>query len=172
MSAKRKFSKEHIENLRKAHKGQVSWRKGKRFISLEKQKEKRKISLTAWKLKNRDKLLKQGRESYQRNIHNRRKFSRKFYWTNREKELDRIRFKKYGINGDEFRVLVEKQKGKCPICEKTDKKNLSVDHCHITGKIRGIICNKCNMALGNVEDSPKILKALANYLEKYVSKRP
>lgn len=136
-------------------------------MSAYKNKEKRKAYLKIWKLKNRDKLLRQGRASYKRNAHNRRKYSRNFYWKNKQKELDRIRFKKYGITGEEFRLIVKKQNGKCPICKRKDNKNLSIDHDHFTGKLRGVICNRCNMALGNVQDSPKILKALINYLEKH-----
>ena len=166
----RKFTAEHKKALSISHKGQISYRKGKKFVDEKVSKEKRMLWLKSWKIKNKEKLLLQSRASYKRNIDNRRKLSRDFYWENREKKLDRVRFKKYGITGNEFRSIVQKQNGKCPICNKVDKKNLSVDHDHFTGKVRGIICNECNMALGNVRDSIEILRALANYLEKYETK--
>src|SRR3990167_8472300 len=50
----------------------------------------------------------------------------------------------------------KKQNNKCPICHRGIKKNLSVDHNHSTKKIRGLICNNCNLSIGNANDSPKI----------------
>ena len=89
----RKLSKEHCRKLSIAHKGQVSWRKGKKFVDPKISKEKRRVSLAKWKTKNREKLLQQSRDLYKRNSVNRRKSSREHYWKNREKELDRIRLK-------------------------------------------------------------------------------
>lgn len=120
-----------------------AWRKKNRARLLELDK--------AWKVKNREKLRKQARLRYLKN---------------KQKELDRIRFKKYGITGEEFREIVEKQGIKCPICGRDITKNPSVDHDHKTGKIRGLICNNCNLALGNASDSPDRLRAMADYLEK------
>lgn len=121
-----------------------------------------------WARKNHDKILNQGRE-YQKN--NREKLaarSRERYRNNKQKELDRIRRKKYGITGEEFRAIIEKQGLKCPICTKDITKNPSVDHNHKTGEIRGLICNKCNLAIGNAEDSPDRLRRMADYLEKNI----
>lgn len=162
----RKFSDEWRKNLSIAHKGQVSWRKGKKFVDEKVSREKRENWLKNWKLKNKEKLLQQSRASYKRNIEKKRKASRIFYWANQQKELDRIRFKKYGITGDEFRLILERQGFKCPICNRDITKNLSVDHDHNTNKIRGLICNKCNLAIGSAEDSPDKLRAMADYLEK------
>lgn len=162
----RKFTEEHKRNLSLAHKGQVSWRKGKKFIDPEVARQKKNLYIKKWKSENKDKVLELGR-NYQRK--NRKKLSaqaRIRYQKNPQKELDRIRFKKYGITGDEFRAILERQGISCPICGKTIGKNLSVDHNHITGKVRGVICNKCNLAIGNAEDSPDRLRAMANYLEQ------
>lgn len=164
----RVFSDEWRKNLSSAHKGQVSYRKGKKFVDEEVSKEKRKAFLKVWKLKNHEKLLQQGRASYKRNADNRRKYSRDFYRNNKQKELDRIRFKKYGITGNEFKEIIGRQGFKCPICIRSINKNLSVDHDHITRRVRGIICNNCNLAIGNAENSPERLRAMANYLEKNV----
>lgn len=162
----RVFSDEWKKNLSIAHKGQVPWHKDKKLVDERVSKEKRRISLKAWKLKNREKLLQQGRASYKRNADKRRAYSRNFYRNNRQKELDRIRFRKYGISGDDFRKLLKKQKGKCPICGRSLVKNPSVDHDHATGEIRGLICNLCNLAIGNAGDSPDRLRAMARYLEE------
>ena len=150
-----------------SHKGQVSWRKGKKFVDEKVSKEKRKLYIKNWKLKNRDKLLKYSRDSRKRNIKKIKVYSKRHYWENREKNLSDKRYKKYGITQEEYLRIVRLQEYKCAVCFKEDKINLSVDHNHKTGKLRGIICNRCNMALGNVGDSPQVLRSLANYLEKH-----
>ena len=164
----RKFTEEHRRKLSEAHKGQVSWRKGKKFVDPIVSKEKRKEYVKKWKVKNKDKILELGRNWAKKNRKKISEQARLRYQKNPQKELDRIRFKKYGITGEEFRAILEKQGISCPICGKTIGKNLSVDHNHITGKVRGVICNKCNLAIGNAEDSPDRLRAMANYLEKNI----
>lgn len=61
------------------------------------------------------------------------------------------------------KVLFIKQKGKCAIC-KIDMTSLCIDHCHKTNKIRGLLCNPCNLGLGNFKDNPKYLKKAIKYL--------
>ena len=57
---------------------------------------------------------------------------------------------KYGITPDFYQMVWEQQKGLCAVCGKPEKskKRLAVDHCHKTGNIRGLLCMKCNTALG------------------------
>ena len=162
----RVFSKEWRENLSKAHKGQVSWCKGKIFVSKDEQKKRRKKYIKLWRLKNKNHILKVSRIWAKKNRKKRAIQAKLRYQKNPQKELDRVRYKKYGITGDEFRNLIKKQGMKCPICNRSIKKNLSVDHDHKTGKIRGIICNDCNLAIGNAESSIERLKSMVNYLEK------
>ena len=73
----------------------------------------------------------------------------------------------YGISIEEFNKLFDDQNKACKICNKqnTCGKNWHVDHCHQTGKIRGILCAKCNQALGMVYDDIKILQNMIQYLE-------
>lgn len=68
----------------------------------------------------------------------------------------------YGISPDDYRSLLEKQNGFCAICSKA--KELVIDHCHCTGVVRGLLCQKCNLGLGHFEDSTERLKAAAKYL--------
>lgn len=119
-----------------------------------------------WTEKNRERILEVSRIWRKKNKEKLRVKALLRYRKNPQRELDRIRFKKYGITGDEFRMIIEKQGTQCPICGKSIHKNLSVDHDHITGKIRGIICNPCNLSIGNAKDSPERLRAMADYLEK------
>lgn len=85
----------------------------------------------------------------------------------REKNPDRIRSKnmrlRYGIELDEYNRLLRAQRNKCRICLRDDVK-LVVDHCHDTGKIRGLLCKHCNTGLGMFRDSLKHVKRAVQYL--------
>lgn len=70
--------------------------------------------------------------------------------------------RKYGLSASDYIFLFEKQRGCCKGCGKKGK--LVVDHNHITGKIRGLLCRHCNLVLGFVGDSPRILAQLRRYL--------
>ncbi len=87
--------------------------------------------------------------------------------------------KKYGITVEEFQALWASQKHQCGICSKvlrekaegvgrlkSNKGNVAcVDHCHVTGRIRGILCSNCNTAVGYLRDDPAIARAAARYLD-------
>lgn len=81
----------------------------------------------------------------------------------------------YGITLNEFEKRVELNGNKCEICSQIfikDSKGLlkaSVDHNHITGEIRGIICNTCNLTLGRIKEDKQVLINMIQYLEKYES---
>jgi epoxyqueuosine reductase QueG len=72
----------------------------------------------------------------------------------------------HNITIDYYDELLKKQNGVCAICLKACNKNkrLSVDHDHKTGKVRGLLCNKCNRALGMFKDDPKLLRSAARYI--------
>lgn len=82
----------------------------------------------------------------------------------------------YGITLDQYNAMVDAQQGKCAICAQPEKsldkdggpRQMPVDHCHATGKVRGLLCTACNRALGLFKDSPKILEAAISYLQKSV----
>ena len=69
-----------------------------------------------------------------------------------------------------YAELYATQKGLCAICEKPERsrryKTLSVDHCHDSGKIRGLLCSHCNRALGLFQDNAETLAAALYYLRK------
>lgn len=78
----------------------------------------------------------------------------------------------YGIDPETFAKMLEAQGGLCATCSKPMKKGLGplgpqVDHCHITGHVRGILCNGCNRALGYARDDPTVLRAMADYIERH-----
>ncbi len=69
------------------------------------------------------------------------------------------------------RQLIEDRKGLCDICGKssTNGRSLSSDHNHKTGKCRGFLCTRCNMALGYFQDDIARIRKAADYLEKYAT---
>ncbi len=85
---------------------------------------------------------------------------------------------KFGINSIDFEKLVLLQDNKCAICgspemafDKTinDIRSLAVDHDHITGKVRGLLCTNCNILLGQSKDSTEILEKAILYLKLHTS---
>lgn len=80
-----------------------------------------------------------------------------------------LRIKKvYGITKEEFENFLASQGGLCAICERplVDKKT-HIDHCHDTGKVRGLLCGPCNQGLGLFQESKMTLSKALKYLEKF-----
>ena len=79
------------------------------------------------------------------------------------------RKKKFGLTKEAFNALLSCQDGKCAICKRPlgDEFGCHVDHCHATGKTRGLLCFWCNPGLGQFEDNPERLEAAAAYLRRY-----
>jgi hypothetical protein len=77
--------------------------------------------------------------------------------------------KNYGISFDDYLNLIKSQNGNCQICKSVliAGKNTHLDHCHTTGKIRGVLCGKCNTGIGQFNDSLELLKSALKYLKKY-----
>jgi hypothetical protein len=77
--------------------------------------------------------------------------------------------KRYGLTVEQKQAMIDGQDGKCAICESNleTTHNVCVDHCHTTNKVRGILCRKCNLGIGHLNDSIDILKSAQAYLEKY-----
>lgn len=70
---------------------------------------------------------------------------------------------------EEYDILYKKQDGCCAICsiKEADKKKLSIDHDHRTGKIRGLLCNPCNVSIGYAKEDVKILEKMIQYLKDH-----
>jgi hypothetical protein len=75
------------------------------------------------------------------------------------------RFKKYGITAAEYNRMLDAQGGVCLICKRSCSNRLALDHYHATGRVRGLLCVKCNCGLGNFCDNPDLLRAAIRYLE-------
>lgn len=76
----------------------------------------------------------------------------------------------YGITMEDYDSMLEAQGGVCKICCDIPTgrfKYLCVDHCHSTGKVRGLLCHNCNKALGMIKDDISRLRRMLSYLEEH-----
>lgn len=160
-----------------------------------KDKEKRRENLRLWRLKNPDKKYKEKVKEYEKNPKRiaylgslkRRESRQNSYYRNREYYLkksrlraqkpeikERAKFLKiymsYGITKEQYNLILNKQNNKCAICEidfsLLTLRQIHLDHNHETGKVRGILCYKCNLAIGHAKESSGLLKKCADYLDK------
>jgi hypothetical protein len=72
-----------------------------------------------------------------------------------------------GLRPDEYEDLIAWQDSKCAICLKDKDEQLSIDHNHSTGRIRGLLCGDCNRGLGLFKDNIATLKSAIEYLQRY-----
>jgi DNA-directed RNA polymerase subunit M/transcription elongation factor TFIIS len=77
-------------------------------------------------------------------------------------EHKRISMKVYGLSSEEYDLLMGKRV--CEVCGGTTK--ITLDHNHKTGKAAGVLCMKCNLALGHMQDNPVTIRKLAEYAER------
>lgn len=75
----------------------------------------------------------------------------------------RDRFRKYGLTADSYAALELRQGSACAICGKVPKE-LVIDHCHETKRVRGLLCRPCNSAIGVLGDSSESLMRAVDYL--------
>jgi len=86
--------------------------------------------------------------------------------TSRERHLKRL----YGITLDQYNELLEKQNQRCAICDRHKdefKTNLCVDHDHLSGLIRGLLCTYCNRRLVGRHRDSRILRRIADYIDQH-----
>lgn len=84
---------------------------------------------------------------------------------------------RYDISAEDYLAMAMRQNGACAICGRRPDRDkeagpkrraagLSVDHCHATDKVRGLLCRECNWGLGHFKDSSDLLRLAAAYLER------
>jgi hypothetical protein len=83
--------------------------------------------------------------------------------------------RQYGLDEGEFDAMAAAQGDRCAICE-TDTPGGAhnvwhIDHCHDTGRVRGLLCQRCNVGLGYFSDDPAVLSAAVDYLERAVERK-
>ena len=95
---------------------------------------------------------------------------KKYYEAHKEQEMlystQYNHMKRIGCSPEHYNLLLQKQNGLCAICGSNCRRALAADHNHITGEIRGLLCNNCNRGLGHFKDNPELLYNAMKYLEK------
>lgn len=89
----------------------------------------------------------------------------------KEYDLESHMKRAYGLGFKEYEEMLFNQNGVCAICSGKPPKNqhktrLNIDHCHTTGKVRGLLCDACNRAIGLLKDSPDLLNKAIHYLAR------
>jgi len=80
--------------------------------------------------------------------------------------------RKYGITAVQYYMMLDQQNGSCKICKGVGPggsgrtSRMAIDHCHETGRVRGILCNRCNRAIGLLGDNTEFLAAAIEYLSR------
>jgi hypothetical protein len=146
-------------------------RKIKRQKYYLKHKDEEFKSHTKYYIKHKKKLLKKWKEYYLNNKIKIDKYRKKY---NNEHTNDRINYKlihNYGITLNEKQNILKQQNYKCLVCNKNLKnintRYIHIDHNHKTKKIRGILCQTCNLALGLLKENPAIIYRLFQYVKKF-----
>lgn len=171
-----------VEETKEERQKRLQRERSRRYRHSEKGQEKAKL----YRLRNRPKLL-EGKKKHREENRERYKLNDKnYYEKNKEiinqknkeryrKSYDHYRDleyqKRYNISLQEYEKIWNDQDGKCKICDCSESslkegryKRLVVDHCHITGKVRGLLCNNCNRAIGLLKDNVQVLNSAIKYL--------
>lgn len=110
------------------------------------------------------------------NVEKCRASSRRWAMKNRKVNQERVRaanrryahkmnLAKHGLTPEDYERMWKNQSGACAICSgKGNHKRLAVDHSHKTGRVRALLCQRCNLTLGQLDDSTELCDAMKNYL--------
>lgn len=77
----------------------------------------------------------------------------------------KYQMKSYGLTPEPYQKLYDRQDGCCAICKVKPDERLNIDHDHVTGQVRALLCRNCNTALGHAKENIERLKAMIEYLE-------
>lgn len=123
--------------------------------------------------KHRDRRLEDSRAWYADN----KEKHQAYYQENREeilqKDWERGIQRRYGVSLEQYDSMLQEQNGKCAICKTEEpwqrSERFAIDHDHLTGKVRGLLCHNCNKGIGLFADKPHDLQAARNYLLRFQS---
>lgn len=150
--------------------------------AVKKHREKNKESLNAkrreYRLKNID-LIRVRDNAWKKKYYVGNKIlylqrCKKYYKENPTKYKNQRLLKNYGITIEQYEEMLKVQDYSCKMCKQAETiltynklKNLSVDHCHTTGQVRGLLCSKCNCLIGYAKESIELLQEAINYLKEF-----
>lgn len=154
-------------------------------MTLEEQREKRRQRYRAnrekyrklarkYRAANLEKYRATDRQRYQVNPEKRREQSRQWAKANPEKRRATKLKLMFGLSLLDYDSILAKQGGSCAICNGPQigkKKYLAVDHDHIDKRVRGLLCDNCNRAIGLFYDSPEVVESALRYLRKHAQLR-
>lgn len=122
-----------------------------------------------WKKRNKSKVRAQVRRWRKKNKKWLREYGILWRKKNQKKINAKARLRRYDISQELHDALLKKQKNRCAICKKKFQETPHTDHDHKTGTNRGLLCSRCNLALGQLRDSILLLKNAIKYLKGFVS---
>jgi Autographiviridae endonuclease VII len=125
----------------------------------EKERQEGKI----WRDATRDERSAEWRHKYANDEEFRAKHNARGATSRRKRTLE-----KHGLSLEDYDAMLAQQHGACGICEIPFQRTPCIDHCHVTGLVRGLLCNNCNLAIGNLQDNPSFAYSAGNYLERWV----
>lgn len=142
-------------------------------LTLEEKKERQRLRHKAWR--DRTNYVERAKDKYQAYQQSdagkaaRRRYlqSDKGKASSAKSNRSYLYQKNFGITVEEYDHLLTEQQHRCAGCGKHQdelSKRLAVDHCHNSGRVRGLLCVNCNTALGKAFDNPVILQNLIAYL--------
>lgn len=148
------------ENKKKVRAQNLAWRKAN--------PERVKLIGRRWYKANKKKLSAQRLARRKANPERYRAAARRWEKKNPERCIAGLLRRKYGIDLKEYKNMLCHQNNACAICKTRFSRVLgpNIDHCHKTGKVRGILCAHCNRGLGSFKDSTKSLHKAASYLKE------
>ena len=131
-------------------------------------KERHNAASKAWHEANKKSVLARHKVHYDANKEREKARSRLWRKQNKNHRRSQQLTKKYGITLEDYEWMLENQNHACKICGTIDPSHTSgrmvVDHCHTTGNVRGLLCNRCNTGLGYFKDNPDFLASAIKYL--------
>jgi hypothetical protein len=149
----------------------------------EKNKEKRNEYSKKYYQENLDKIKEYGQDYRTFTKEEKKEYDKKYRQENGDKlkvvkkrQYDYSKYRqnvlkrKYNITLDDYNKMLQEQDGKCWTCsvkaEDTKSKVLVVDHNHLTGEVRGLLCNFCNTAIGLLKESQETIEKVSKYLHE------
>ena len=127
---------------------------------------------SVWVSMNREKMRAHSKRDYRKHKEARRASRRAWSKANLGRNVAKNLRLKYGISTEEWEQLYREQNGLCAICGGVpggSAKKLHVDHDHATGRVRGLLCHACNIAIGLMRDDSERLRKATEYVERHRS---
>lgn len=161
----KRYRKLHQPEFRRYSKQYVDRNPEKRRETCSKYYQRNKEKIRIYEQGRREQHRRDCRKYYMKNP----EVSKRYYVNNKPRiqELNRKNHLKrtFGLTDTEYNAMLVKQHGRCAICgNEPRKRNLHVDHNHLTNEIRGLLCHSCNNGLGLFRDDPKLLLDAIGYL--------